>query len=369
MTCITLSQIVEPRPNDCAWHSRWLYSEAMVHLGMTKTIVGLAAGVAAMLALGHLATLWAAPTSEPQTGYHWVDTPGKYVELQYGDRPVLRYMCEPYDGSTPERHAQTYKPYYHVFSPDGSRLLTKGDTGGLYPHHRGLFYGFRKVTYDDGKECDVWHCLEKAHQSPERVLSQHASAESANQVVAIDWHGSQGEVFAHEQRSVAVAHKPGGTQIDFASHLETADGKPIHLDGDPQHAGFHFRAAQEVADNTATQTYYLRTDGKGKLDETRNWEEGGDEAMNADCSNRPWDAMCFVLDGKRYTVLYIDHPDNPKPSRYSERDYGRFGSYFVTDVTAEKPLDVRYRVWVQDGEMTVDQCNAKAHEFVDSGVQ
>ena len=105
------------------------------------------------------------------------------------------------------------------------------------------------------------------------------------------------------------------------------------------------------------------------MDETRNWEEGGDGAMNAECTNRPWDAMSFVLGGQRYTVLYIDHPDNPKPARYSERDYGRFGSYFVADVAPERPLDVRYRIWVQEGEMTVDECNAKAAEFIESGIQ
>jgi hypothetical protein len=90
--------------------------------------------------------------------------------------------------------------------------------------------------------------------------------------------------------------------------------------------------------------------------------------MNAQCENRPWLAMCFVLGGKRYTVLYIDHPENPKPARYSERDYGRFGSYFVADVTKERPLVVKYRVWVQEGEMTVDACAALQRSFVDGDV-
>jgi hypothetical protein len=325
-----------------------------------------AIGVTAVFAWGQFANLSAAQSGEAPSGYRWVDTPGKYSQLEYGQQPVLRYMYETYDGSTPERHNLTYKPFHHVFSPDGTQLLTKGDPNGLYPHHRGLFYGFNKITYGDGKLCDVWHCAEKAHQSHQRVLSQHASAESANQVAAIDWHGAQGEVFAHEERAVAVARKPGGLQIDFSSRLETADDRPIHLDGDPQHAGVHFRAAQEVAEKTADQTYFLRTDGKGTPGETRNWEQGGDESLNAQCTNRPWDAMSFVVGQKRYTVLYIDHPDNPKPARYSEREYGRIGSYFVADVLPDKPLDVRYRVWVQEGEMTPDQCAAMANEFVEA---
>lgn len=334
------------------------------------TRLAVSGGVVVALVAGAWLAPLAAQTSSSETGFRWVDTPGKYMDLFYGDKPVLRYVDEPYDGSTPERHAQTYKPFHHVFSPDGNRLLTKGDVGGLYPHHRGLFYGFRKVTYGDGKECDIWHCLEKAHQSHERVLSQHASAESAHHVVAIDWHGRDGEVFAHEERAVAVSRKPGGLQIDFSSHLEAADSRPVHLDGDPQHAGFHFRAAQEVADKTLGETYFLRTDGKGELGETRNWEEGSsNKAMNAECTDRPWNAMSFVLGDQRYTVLYIDHPDNPKPARYSERDYGRFGSYFVADVTSEQPLDVRYRLWVQEDGMTVDECNEMQREFVESSMR
>ena len=126
-----------------------------------------------------------------------------------------------------------------------------------------------------------------------------------------------------------------------------------------------FRASQEVPDQTKDQTYYIRTDGKGQPGETRNWDHKNPDApQNEECTNRPWLAMSFVLDGERYTVLYIDHPDNPKPSHYSERDYGRFGSFFVTDVTADEPLDVKYRYFIKQGEMTVDECQALCNEFV-----
>ena len=74
-------------------------------------------------------------------------------------------------------------------------------------------------------------------------------------------------------------------------------------------------------------------------------------------------AMSFMLKGKRYTVLYLDHPSNPKPARYSERAYGRFGSYFVADVTEDMPLNVKYRVWIQPGEMTGDECAKLSADF------
>ncbi len=313
----------------------------------------------------------AAPMAAAAPVFHWVEVPGQSFDLHYGDQMAVRYMCAPFDDSTPRRRDETYKPFHHVFIPDGSVQLTKGDPDGLYPHHRGLFYGFRVVTYGGGKKCDIWHCTEGTHQTAEGLISQHADAESGGHVVAIDWHGREGEVFAHEKRGLEVHKMPGGLVIDFTSRLETADGQPIHLDGDPQHAGFHFRAAQEELTNSKEadqnkdkKIYFLRTDGKGKVGETRNWDAASKDAkMNEDTTNRPWLAMCFELHGKRYTVLYIDHPDNPKPARYSERAYGRFGSYFVADVTKEKPLDIKYRVWVQEGEMTVDQCAAMQKYF------
>jgi hypothetical protein len=299
-------------------------------------------------------------------GFSWQDGDG-HTMLLYDGAPALQYMWPTYLGASDDTIQVTMKPYWHVFSPDGSTLLTKGP-GGLYPHHRGLFYGFNKVTYGDGKHCDVWHCTEGAHQSHVKETRKEADGDRASYAALLHWFGGEAEPFAHEQRECAIARTEidgvPGWMIDFASHLASADGKPIHLDGDPQHAGFHFRSSQEVADVTAKQTYYLRTDGKGKLGETRNWEpDAADSAMNKECENRPWNAMSMVVGGKRYTVVYLDHPGNPKPSRYSERDYGRFGSYFVADVGPETPLNVKYRVWVQEGEVTVEQCQKLSSDF------
>ena len=305
---------------------------------------------------------------QPAPKYRWVDHGEQhFAELQADDAVLVRYMYAPIDESTDERRAETYKPYLHVYSPDGSTLLTKGP-GGLFPHHRGIFFGFNKITYGDGKRCDTWHCTQQTHEQHERFASIDADANGGQLESIVHWYGAAGEHFATENRQQTVRLVDGMTQIDFASHLATAnDMGPIHLDGDPQHAGVQFRATQQVPDKTADQTYYLRTDGKGKPGETRNWDHNKTDAPgNAECTNRPWLAMSIVVDGERYTVLYLDHPDNPKPSHYSERDYGRFGSFFVTDVTDDKPLDVKYRYFIKQGEMTVGECQQLCDDFVAS---
>lgn len=310
-----------------------------------------------------------APQTVVATGFQWQDEPGKHLTLLYNGKPAVRYMYESLDDSTKERREETMKPYHHVWSPDGETLLTKGP-GGLFPHHRGIFYGFNKITYGDGQQADTWHNNRGEWQSHGYEADRKASQDSASHRVTIEWHGRDGKVFAIEERQLSIERGKNGDAegwtIDFSSTLiPNAPYDVIHLDGDPQHAGFQFRAAQEVPDKTAKQTYYLRPDGKGKEGETRNWDHTKPNTpANKKSENLPWNALSFVLGDQRYTVVYLDHPQNPKPSRYSERDYGRFGSYFVADATKEKPVKVKYRLWVQSGEMAVKQCEQLHAEFV-----
>jgi len=301
--------------------------------------------------------------SASSESFHWKDMPGDHDLLSFGDRSVMQYMYHPLDDSSKAAHERTIKVYHHVFDSTGKRLLTKG-SGGQDTHHRGLFYGFNKITYDDGKKkANVWECTGDAYQSHEGFLSAEAGPVLGRHLLAIDWHGEKKEVFAHERREMTVYNVPGGTLIDFASELNTADG-PVKLDGNPQHAGFHFRAPDEVATKNSKQTYFVRPDGVGKPGDSRNWDPDA-KTPDPRTVNLPWNGMSFVTGGKRYTAAILDRPSNPKEARYSERPYGRFGSYFVYEVTKDHPLSIAYRFWVQDGTMTPAQIARLADDFVD----
>jgi hypothetical protein len=300
------------------------------------------------------------PTREPEPPnglFTWHDEPGKFTELRRGKTPILRYVNEALDDSTPKRREETYKVFHHVYDPKGEKLVTKG-SGGLYPHHRGLFYGFRKCTYGDGVEVDTWHCTNDTYQSHDRFLATEAGLVLGRHRLALSWHGKKKEVFAKEQREVTAWTLAGGTLIEWDSRLESTGGK-VHLDGDPQHAGFHFRADNEVASVTTKQTVYTRPDGAGEPGKTRNWPDVKTHV------NLPFDAMTFVLGDKKYTAVYLDRPENPKEARFSERDYGRFGSYFVYDLDEKKPLLVRYRLWLQEGPMKLEQIQRLSTDFVE----
>jgi hypothetical protein len=291
------------------------------------------------------------------TGFSRFQKSDEYNELRYQDRPVLRYMHQPFDSSSKEKRDLTYKVYHHLFDPAGEKPVTKGP-GGLFPHHRGLFYGFNRIGYGDGKKADVWHCTGDAYQDHEKFLAEETGPVLGRQRVQIGWHGPGKEVFAREVRELTVYKLPGGILVEFASRLGTTVG-PVKLDGDPQHAGFQFRADNEVAAKTAKQTYYIRPDGVGQPGQTRNWPEVKTHV------NLPWYAMNFVLGGTRYTAAYLDRPENPKEARFSERDYGRFGSYFAYELTAKNPLIIRYRLWLQEGAMTPAEVAARAAAFID----
>jgi hypothetical protein len=298
------------------------------------------------------------PGKDARPFFAWHDTPGKFAELRLGTQPVLRYMYQPLDDSSKGSRDLTYKVYHHLYDPSGRRFVTNGPSG-LYPHHRGLFYGFNHISYGDGKKADVWHCTGDAYQSHERFLSSEAGPILGRHRVEIAWHGPGKEVFAREERELTVYNVPGGDLAEFASRLWSTVGK-VKLDGDPQHAGFHFRADNEVAAKSSKETYFLRPDGPGKLGETRNW----DPKTQKGPVNLPWNAMSFVLGKERFTVAYLDKPTNPKEARFSEREYGRIGSYFEYELDTDRPLTIDYRIWLQGGELTVGDVAAHSANFV-----
>jgi len=285
----------------------------------------------------------------------WADGPAA-ASLMLAGKPLLRYERPVYDATDETSRQASYKPFHHVFDPVTGIRLTKGD-GGRYPHHRGIFFGYNKIGHgaEQSLQSDCWHCSGQARQEHRETVLEAAGPVSGLQRVAIDWIGSDGRPVLTEVREVDVVPVSGGTVIDFSSRLAAA--APVRLDGDPQHAGVHFRASNEVHETTRGETYYLRPDGKGKPGEYRNWPED-ETAIDA-----PWHAVSFVVGGQRYTVLRANRPANPGEARLSERDYARFGSYFAHDLEPGEPLEVGYRFWVQPGELEVAEAARIAADY------
>lgn len=292
----------------------------------------------------------------------WEKSGEDTIVLHDTDRPIAKFTRWDFDPNAVPKDKvltnPTIKPYHHVFDAAGKTLLTNANEG-RFPHHRGIFYGFNQISYQ-GKKADIWHCR---NGESTRAGKDHVT-EAGNLCgihrLNVTWHGQDGQVFAREQRELEFFPMKDGLLVEFRSRMTTDIPEGVKLDGDPQHAGFHFRANAAV-EATAKQTYFLRPDGKGEPGQERNWDPRSKKGP----VNLPWNAMCFELDGKKRTVVYLDHPDNPKEARQSERTYGRIGTYFVYELRPDNPLFVKYRLWIQDGEMTVEQCEALSHAFAE----
>lgn len=260
------------------------------------------------------------------------DARGEYLDVLSGDKVLARYMYA-HDTSSEERHHATYKPYLHVFDAEGGKPITKGP-GGKFTHHRGIFIGWNRIGFK-GKTYDRWHM--KGGDIIHREFRGGPVADDQAAIVSeTQWMGAGDEVILDEVRTMVVKEgRDGGMRmvIDFTSVLTATNGEVV-LKGDPEHAGVQYRPANEV---DAKKTRYVFPEGVADVRKER---------------DLPWVGESYTLDGKRHSVVQLNHPANPKDTRHSAyRDYGRFGAFFETTVPEGESLTVRYRFLVIDGEM------------------
>jgi len=219
-----------------------------------------------------------------------------------------------------------------VFAPDAPVLLTKG-AGGKFSHHRGVFLGWGKTSAGERK-ANFWHM--PPTESSQRLVGYDLARRMAGPVAArssstVRWYTKDGEALVEDEREVTTWRVMDGWLLDYVIELRSLGGEVV-LDGDPPHAGFQFRAAQSVAE--ANSCAYLRPES-GVHQGNDNW---------ADCA---WVAGRFPIDGRQYEVAFFDHPDNPRPTVYNTRAYGRFGPFFRATLKEGEPLVVRYRLLVR----------------------
>ena len=189
-----------------------------------------------------------------------------------------------------------------------------------------------------------------------------ADAEHGSMTAEIHWNDADGKPVIVEWRTVSVREEPGtdGWQIDWSTKLESRRGA-ITLDGDRQHAGFQFRADQPVADSNGGT--YLRPATFPQGEAAIQVGDKGDPPAHI---NLGWFALSYELNKQRYTVEYFDNPNLPKPSLFSERPYGRFGTFFKTTLKADTPLEMQYRVIVGRGKPSVSDVQSRYDAFLKS---
>ncbi len=248
------------------------------------------------------------------------------VAVANGGKVVAKLMMAN-DLSTPEKHHDTYKPYLHIFSADGSTRLTKG-AGFSFTHHRGIFLGFSKIAYN-GKSYDRWHM-----KGGDQVVTKVESGDNTF-TANIDWQGDTPAPFLTEERRFAFTApaKPFYLGIEMNSAIKTVSGE-ADISGDPEHAGAQFRPSELV--DTQSTTFIFPGE---KIDAHK-------------AKDLPWAAEVFTIEGKTFTVVILNHPNNPKDTATSAyRDYGRFGMFPKGKATAEAPFKLRYQWLIAEGDV------------------
>lgn len=275
------------------------------------------------------------------------------ADVQVNGVTWLRTVITPFDAARPELR---YKVYTHLYDLEGILPITKGD-GGKYPHHRGLFIGWRKTRIGK-RTVDTWSGSptddgQFAIQQWKEWKALRADSGGAAQTGLIHWSIENEEPFMTELRSIkALSLGDRIRMVDFESILSALEEEVV-LQGDPQHAGVHVRMAQEVADNESATEYVLPEQAKILEDDV---VEGA-----------WWVCASMPVRGKRYWVLHMTSPDLPTGvPLYSIRKYGRFGAFFEPEVEVAKPFGARFRIIWTDQPMDRARCEELYKAYADT---
>jgi hypothetical protein len=283
--------------------------------------------------------------SAARADYSFADTPGDHLDILKDGKPLLRWQYA-FDKSTPERLHDTYKPYLHFLDSEGKEPITKGP-GGDFTHHRGWFLGWSKITTPDGGSVDRWH-MKGGNIIQQKILSKKAEKDSATFTVLLHWEGKTEAPILEEERTFTVlpAPAPAYVQVEMSTQIKALTGE-TKLDGDPEHAGLQFRPAGNI-ERPLTSYIYPKPDADPHKDR-----------------DYPWVAENMTVNGKRYSVAFLNHPDNPTDTPISAyRDYGRFGAFFHTVVPANGKVSLKGRILVSEGTaLSPEQIQKAANAF------
>ena len=252
--------------------------------------------------------------------------PGKGLAIAQDGKPVAHFVFG--EGQK--------KPFLHVYGAKGE-LLTNPGVGpdgkdfGQYPHHRGIYIGWRVLA--GGGTYDLWHIHKGEIMRVKKIKSAKAGASSVTIVADIEWRtgkvGKEDVLLLAETRTLTISKTGDITQVDF--HTELTAERDLTLGGDLQHAGCHFRAHTEVASKWTKFTSYL-------------WEPEGKKAGNGKILSKEWkwNRLQFPIGKNWYSATQFNAPNQPV-EELSWRDYGRFGFFFKKDLKKGETQKLNYR--------------------------
>ncbi len=307
----------------------------------------LAAGVVSHRTV-NLARARAPSAADVADGFRFIAGPD-WRELRYGDQTVWRRSF----GFNAAHPQDTPKPWLNLAGFHDEGFVTKGP-GGFYARQSGLFLGWNPTRFE-GRDYDFWSCESVVqHQTgflPGRDLAGGVVARDA---AVTDWVAPDGRPIVRDTREFTAWHTGAAELVlDTVITLEAPSGA-VALGGDAHHGGWQLRAANEVRDH-AVDTFFFRSAG-ARSPSPDVWEQAG------------WVAMVFRIGARTYTLTDMNHPENPEPTRFATRDYGRIGTTFAATLAVGHPRILRHRFLLQEAAprtLTVSTQTQRYRDFAD----
>ena len=322
---------------------------------MNHSLKSIVLAVCTLAAMPSLAADWTLADG-PNTG-----APGRKVDVKQGDRLVARLIYG--EGQ--------FKPYLHVFGEAGELLTNAGldESGkatGQFPHHRGIFIGWNKITSDLGSH-DLWHFNNGGHMVVKKFDQLEGGRDSAKIVATIEWRAGKkdgpldaSEPLLTETRTLVIS-RPEGKRTQVDAHFKLVAARDLNLGGDLQHAGIHFRASNEVSTRNKESAYVTEKDwvvGAPKKGKDGKETPGAKDPAKGDLK---WVRMTFPIGERWYAASEFNPPGNPV-EELSWRDYGRFGFFFKKDLKKDQTLSVDYRFIIEPADAPAEKGKLSADQ-------
>ncbi len=323
-----------------------------------RSPLGPCASATSLLLLLILGLLSCSPVGALAAGWTLTEgagEPGKVVDAKFDGQLVARLI-----------HGEgQMKPYLQVFGDDGD-ALNKWDPKQPFPHHRGIYIGWNRISSDlpprDGKAksatYDLWHFNNGGKMDLVKIEKLDATADSATLVAKIEWRGGAkdaagSDLLLTETRTLVIS-RPGGKRTQIDARFQLRPARDLKLDGDLQHSGIHFRASAEVATRARETSYLWEPDAPGP---------GGKVASR----EMKWCRLLFPIGGHWYSSLQLNAPSNPV-DELSWRDYGRFGFFFKKALKKDEALALDYRFIIERVEPPANFSNQSTEQAARSRV-
>ncbi len=248
------------------------------------------------------------------------------------------------------------KPFFHPVLMDGTDITRPVDPNEKeHPHHKGIW-----VSVDEVNGIKFW--AEKGKIVNVEIEWMSGSGDKPGTLSVVNhWRDAADQTVVLEHTTIRIhANKLLAYDITFEAPADS----PVVFE-DTKEGLLGFRMAQSMRESEGGKVL----GANGAAGSPENWGKPN-----------PWIDYHGLVDGKRFGVALMDHPENFRPSRYHVRNYGLFSlspfgeKSYTNGKEEEKPvhlqpggkLRLRYAIYFHAGDTAEGNVAEAFRQFVES---